>query len=284
MLFCFSTYHLDVVAADKCDYSSYAYLGLKCPFCSSLVYLHGSSKRVVKDDIKGDREIPVRAHFAHAKVNPKLENQKELDKTLSCEARSQTRQGQDLIEKLRIEAKGQRSIIYNKYLWNLFAESRKITKAHIDTITADFGDRYCRESTKSVRSAIKKDDKSLTRLMAEMTADSQKSSAIKALEIIVDAKTAAQQVLKQSKYLAECDRLHHIRISEEILDFLGTSSGNYALEKIVKSTLYFIKTTTGQSDQAIKEYTPSELVKMVAGMVIGTHWITVINARSTINC
>jgi hypothetical protein len=277
MFYCFSNYHLDIVAADKCNYDSYTYLGLKCPFCSSIVFLHGSSTRM-----SNGRETAVRAYFAHSKIDPKLESPEEIEIALSCEARSRTSQGQELIDRLRAEAKGQRYIIYNKYLWDLFSSSRKITKSQIDNITADFGDNWCRSTTKLVRTVLRKEQKILARLIPELTATSQQTNAIKAFELVMDTEVAKQQVHKQSQYFAECDSLHHVRVSQEILDLLSTASGNYALEKILKATLLFIKNTTSQSPQTIKNYSPSELARMLTGMIAGTHWVSVINNRTKI--
>jgi hypothetical protein len=278
MFYALSIYLLDIVAAADCDYRSYSYLGLSCPFCNSAVFLHGASSRT-----SNGKEIPVRAYFAHAVIDRQLENPKELAKSLSCEARSHSREGLDFVDRMRSEAKGQRLSIFCDFLWEMFADSRKISKEAINQITDDFGDRWCKENTKLVRSTIKKELSGLYRLIQETTAPHQQTTAAVAFELIMDAKEAKKQAQQQAVYFAECDRIHHIQICREIVEFLGMASGNYALEKILKSTLQFIATTTKQQPAAIKKgFKPSEFASMVVAMIAGTHWIEAIARRHSL--
>jgi hypothetical protein len=144
------------------------------------------------------------------------------------------------------------------------------------------GDRWCKTITKSVRSTIKKDLAALYQSMDEITVPRQQTAAAEAFELITNASEASKQAQKQAIYFSECDRLHHLQICREIVALLGTASGNYALERILKSTLHFIVAATGQEPVIIKEsYKIAEIALMVTAIISGTHWIEAISRKQS---
>jgi hypothetical protein len=264
MLTAKSMYLGDIVAAAECNYQSYDQLGLKCPFCGSAVFLRAGHTRNTKG-----QETLVGAYFAHF-ASGQNEN-------WDCEARSRTKAGLEQIEILKAQARGQRLGVYNDRLWELFTASRNVKKGNIAEITKEFGDRWCDDTAKLVRLALRENLDSHYRLIADMTALSKQDAAKQNLALIMSPQDAAAKVGEQAKYFSECDRRFHIQVCCEILEFLSTPSGSFALNRLFKATLQFILGATKQPTGVIKSYPASEYARMIAAMVAGTRWTMALN-------
>jgi hypothetical protein len=105
-----------------------------------------------------------------------------------------------------------------------------------------------------------------------MTTLSKQDAAKQNLAFIMSPQDAATKVGEQAKYFGECDRRFHVQVCCEILEFLSTPSGGFALNRLFKATLQFISGATKQPTGVIKSYPAPEYARMIAAMVAGTRW------------
>ncbi len=105
-----------------------------------------------------------------------------------------------------------------------------------------------------------------------MTALSKQDATKQNLVLIRSPQDATTKVREQAKYFGECDRRFHVQVCCEILEFLSTPSGGFALSRLFKATLQFISGVTKKPTGVIKSYPNSEYARMIAAMVAGTRW------------
>lgn len=85
-------------------YPDYFNKGLICPFCLEKVFFAKDFERVINDKI-----VKVSASFRHYKGDPS-----------SCELRSQSHEGKEILNLISNESKEQRKLLWEKYLWSMF--------------------------------------------------------------------------------------------------------------------------------------------------------------------
>jgi hypothetical protein len=258
---------VDIVSAPECDYQSYARLGLKCPFCDSAVFIRSASVRKIKGV-----EKPVGAYFAHFPSG--------YTDNWDCEARSQTKAGREEIERIKIEARGQRLKVYNAKLWQLIATDRNISRQFVAAVRKRTGSRWIDQWTKLVRREITQNlgDLYQTIDVAIGTLDKLTPALYANMLNKTDA-TAECQV--QLDYFSDCDLRLHRAICYEVIEFLATNSGGWALNKLVVvscSIMNMAVTTAGVSSALGAEQTTPYLSAMtITNFLVGTHWSEIID-------
>lgn len=268
----------DIVSAKECNYNSYAELGLKCPFCNSAVFLRTASHRVINSV-----EKPISAYFAHYPSGS--------DDNWDCEARAKTIGGDREIGQIKIEAKKQRLKIYNAKLWEILAVNIGISRQHMQIIRKQVGDRKIEKVTKAIQIEIAK---SLDKLCHEMDEMSQwiSSRDPRYLKMISKLEHDVQAVfLQNSEYLSQCNQRLHTAICREVLEFLGTNSGKWALSKLAALSIYTqvidLEKPKLNRSMRIDDLTNYQFALSTAYYLIRTHWakeISKLNNQIALKC
>jgi hypothetical protein len=255
----------EIIEPDECDYDSYAYLGLKCPFCNNAVFLVKPHTRKL-----AKKEALVPGHFSHFVGGG------------DCEAKSVTSKGRQDIEAVKQLARNQRLKIYNTRLWHLLKSDRNIDRTTLVAMRKKYGSKWLDRLARLVQAEIKANSVELKKRMTELLDPSQK-------EVVLDTLIASEdffgksintagsvsQIEDQAEYLAQCDLRIHRQISSEILDFLSTPSGTEALNRFLEISLAYLNGYTREhlSIEGIKEFSPSDFTGFVSGLVGGTQWL-----------
>lgn len=263
MLFCKSIYlGGEIIEPDECDYDSYAYLGLKCPFCDNAVFLVKPHTRNL-----ATKEVLIPGHFSHFVGGG------------DCEAKSATSQGRQGIEAVKQLARNQRLKIYNRRLWQLLRSDRNIDRTTLVAMRKKYGSKWLDRLVGLVQAEIKVNSIELKKRMIELLDPSQK-------DVVLDTLIASEnffgksmntaenidQIEDQAEYLAQCDLRIHRQICSEILDFLSTPSGTEPLNRFLEISLVYLDGYTREhlSIEGIKEFSPSAFTGFVSGLVGGT--------------
>ncbi|MGL4947086.1 MAG: hypothetical protein ACRC4X_05410 [Cetobacterium sp.] len=106
----------EIIDASVCNYNSYKELGLKCPYCQAAVFLRSNTEYVYND-----KTVKRSSCFSHFKRD---ENQ-----GLVCEARAQTKEGKEHIQRINLKNQNQRFELYNKYFAEILTCEQKNLKS-----------------------------------------------------------------------------------------------------------------------------------------------------------
>jgi hypothetical protein len=255
----------EIVAASECDYESYARLGLKCPFCDSAVFVRSSSFRKIKGV-----EKPIGAYFAHFPSG--------YTDNWDCEARSRSKAGREHIERIKILARGQRLKVYNSKLWQLISADRNIKQQRITSIRKVIGERWIDSFCKLVRREIFQnlEDLYVTIDLSIGWIDSMKPDFLTHAAGL-SAADSQREYEVQTQYFAECDRRMHRAICYEVIEFLGTNSGGWALNKLVTIAAEIQGMTQKITPAEVREGKPSTFALTIAAFLVGTHWVEIMD-------
>lgn len=193
-----------VIDAADCNYESAKNLGLKCPFCDSAVFLRSHSVRRIKgkDKIFG-------AYFSHYSCGN--------GESLECEKRSISKQGKEQIERIKIERRNQRLQLYNRFLWDMIADDIGFKPKHFAEVRKLFGDQWVENLTLKVRREWTGREQELFQMATDIL---QKYESMSGLE-----------------FLKGRNLIVHQAIINEVISFLLTNTGGYALIKVIKAGL-----------------------------------------------
>jgi hypothetical protein len=255
----------DIVAAQECDYGSYSRLGLKCPFCDSAVFIRSASVRKIKGV-----EKPIGAYFAHFPSG--------YTDNWDCEARSQSKAGREEIERIKIEARGQRLKIYNSHLWKLIATDRNISRQRIASTRKLMDGRWIDNWTKLVRRELSQSLEDLYQHI-DIAIDMVNKASVEDVQDIVSKDYALEQIAVQKAYFCDCDRRLHQSICYEVIEFLGTNSGGWALNRLVTIATELVGRSMGSNTAAaVKESSqPAQYAVMISHFLVGVHWAEIID-------
>jgi hypothetical protein len=222
MEFAFSTVlgGMPVYATD-CTYEDTIELLTTCPICSSAVHLRSAADQTYK---KSGKTIVSNPYFAHYKAGSADD--------YKCTARCKASSGQQLLQQRLAHCKGQRLKWYNDRLWEAAKADRKLrTQQLIEVIKIlEIG---------RIRSAAKMFRKSASRWRHANSLEIDRVLDISNLEkSLKEYKPSKEDYDQAIAYFRTVDRRLHADICKEILDFLATPSGGYALEKIIPATLW----------------------------------------------
>jgi hypothetical protein len=232
------------VAAIDCDYGSYAELGLQCPFCKEAVFL----KREHRRTFDGKTAL-VGAHFAHYHTG--------VDDT-GCVWRSKSLTAGDR-QTMMASAKNQRLELYNAVLWDLIRDDRHIADRTLKEVRDHLGERFFLSAAKDFRIQVGEREPLIRDFLADITSGS-------AVPAIAHLPEAERQLAEQTEYFRRCQTDFHVKICLEVLDFLATKTGGYALQKVLLVAAWMALT------QMHKKPDTQDLETLVAATIAGCHW------------
>lgn len=258
----------DIIYAADCDYDSCRDRGTICPYCSSAVHIRAKSERSIKG-----KKVLVDAYFAHYKAG---------SDTDWCEARAKSAQSKDDIERLKMVAKGQRLELFNNKLWEIHAGDRNIRPRKVKEIREAFGGQTVarmlpglRQCFRQNRDFLVEEGRNIVEHIITGGADMDKEFIAYMAPAICSEGDARAEIKKQREYYTKSDQKLHIEISIEVIDFLFTNSGGYALERFALLALEQIGGIL--KCRSLSElWTTKELNRLCCAVivctVVGTHW------------
>lgn len=253
----------DIVAASECDYSSYERLGLKCPFCDSAVFIRSASFRKIKGV-----EKPIGAYFAHFPSG--------YSENYDCEARSTSKAGRDRIEQIKVEARNQRLKTYNAKLWQLISTDRNIPRQRIAKIRKLMDGHWIDRFTKLVRREITANLEDLYKSI-DIAIESIDRMQPDSLSHVLSVKDSQIEYDTQRAYFCECDRRLHRAICYEVIEFLATNSGGWALNKLVTLASEMQGSGLKLLPAEVRDRPPYSFALQIAFFLTGTHWAEIID-------
>lgn len=262
----------DIVNAIDCNYESSAKLGLVCPFCQQAIFL-----RVGSTYDRQGQQIIMPAAFCHYKTDDPFAE--------DCELRSTRKDGEEYLEKLRIDSHGQRLDIYNKRLWDIVKKSLNVTS--LKQIKKEFGDRFIQTGFLLARQEL---NRSLD-FYIEQTRMFGSEEFIRKNREQLKKHVGAEVLdhilkfdLKRSKY----DLNLQYVIVQEVLEFLSTRTGGYAfrnlftLSLLEQCTNLFTVTFKRKAESnciklfsdSVKKYTSQSHLETICAMLLNVDWVT----------
>lgn len=254
-----------VVASDIESYDQPKQLGLICPFCNEAVFLRASGTRT-----KHGKAEFINAHFSHYKG----------DAISDCERRSRSIEGKAKIEALKAIARNQRLTLYNRYLWDMLMDGRGATSKVMNTLIVGNGKKRMKDESTAMR-RVWNGIKDVMYQAVEYTYEGMSSISIDDLTRLdsrYDSKAKAA-VIDQSIKLSKIDKIAHLAVCMEVVDYLGSFTASNLFEK-----LYIIcySTVCVQLDRRPKLTSQDDFEQMIlnfATAIARVDWIEQINKR-----
>jgi hypothetical protein len=260
MQFAFSTVlgGMPVYATD-CTYDDTIELLTTCPICSSAVHLRSAGERT---DRKTGKTIIVNPCFAHYKAG----NANDYE----CSARCKSTEGQQILQRQESIFRGQRLEWYNDRLWSVVAEHENITPQLITILIRRLGIGAIRQAARNWRKNYKYD-----RPMIMEAIQTYKDSSLQEFEM---SRYVPDDPRYQSikSYFYSVDKKLHADICLEIMDFMATSSGGYALEKFIPTSIRQMDKKNPELGEELIwrsfEASTQTMGIMLSRLVFLTHW------------
>jgi hypothetical protein len=257
----------EIIEPDECDYDSYAYLGLNCPFCRTAVFLVKPHSRNL-----GTKTALIPGHFSHFAGGGE------------CESKSTTAKGKQELERVASLAKNQRLKVYQRRLWLLIKNDRNVSRSDLAAIRKKFGDNWCRNMVKLIQLEIRANSDILQEKIIDLADPSQKKSAqallTESAKIFdnqeLDSQSSRDAIENQARYLADCDLRIHCKICGEILSFVGVESGSEALNRLLEIALQYLWAATSEqmSINEMKGFDSIIYTNWITGLISGTQWFS----------
>jgi hypothetical protein len=257
------------VYATDCTYEDTIELLTTCPICSSAVHLRSASERTYKESGKTIISNP---YFAHYKAGNTTDYE--------CTARCKSTEGQQVLQQRDNVFKGQRLEWYNSRLWSVVAEDRNFTPQVITPLIRALGISAIRQRAKNWRKNYKNNRARVIQTF--------KSASILYTDLEIElARYEPNNVNIQAakSYFCSVDKKLHTDICIEIMDFVATPSGGYALEKFIPASIMLMHgegERSGQESinqqiwQSLETDTKAEtelMGKLISSLVVSTHWV-----------
>jgi hypothetical protein len=249
--------------ATDCTYEDTIELLMTCPICSSAVHLRSASDRTYK---KSGITVVSNPYFAHYKAGNADD--------FNCSARCKSSSARQVLLDREAYFKGQRLEWYNDRLWLAAQADRRITPRILTGVIRMIGISSIRKRAKDFRANYKKARPVLVQNIFESALCSDTLERdLREFSPSDDDFSAALT------YFGGANKKLHTEIAMEILDFLGTSSGGYALEKIIPASmllLYEAGQRTGQTfinAELWARLDMDSIYSAVTSFVISTHWV-----------
>jgi hypothetical protein len=261
MQFAFSTVlgGMPVYATD-CTYEDTIELLTTCPICSSAVHLRSASERTYKESGKTVISNP---YFAHYKAG----NATDYD----CTARCKSTEGQQILRQREVIFKGQRLEWYNNRLWSVVAEHQNITPQPITILIRKIGIGAIRQTAKRWRKNYKHN-----RPMIIEVIQSYKDESLREVEMSKHITDDSNYPPARSCFYTVEPKLH-TDICMEIIDFIATPSGGYALEKFIPASVMLLgRGRSKLSEESIWrsfEANTQSMSTLLAFLIFSTHWV-----------
>ena len=262
-----------LIEATECDFDSSRELGLTCVCCSQAVFLRSGSVRQQKLRNGKVVEQIIAPYFAHYKTS----SWKDYD----CENRIYSQQGKEQLSQIEIEGKNQRLKLYNKHLWSMFKETKKIHKNHLQAIKKSAGKNFIESLSKAARQGWKKNQQEMSKLIQKKWDDFIDTSEEDYREIIKESSTAFGEKAKEKAislhkhFKHKCDIRLHLAITQEIADFMTTKTSAYFWLNLVTYVVGTWMITVRDFDRQTiqKECTVKMLLELAPGLIASTPWL-----------
>jgi hypothetical protein len=255
----------EIVSADDCDYQSYKFLGLICPYCSEAVFLRSGSIRETTLRNKKQSTQIVQPSFAHYKGSLT---------SMECENRATTKEGRERIKAIIIESRNQRLELFNKRLWDLIKSDRNIREKKISNIVKSFIDNrelqvlalQTRRYWAEILPRIYEIFDSMREVNDFTASHSLMGSPLKTAEDMAEEKAAFEG------YFGTVSKQFHYTVCTEVADFLTTHTSGHAFYWLTRAAIYQM-VCLGQKDSTRDPY---YICLSIASVIFGTHWLTII--------
>jgi hypothetical protein len=268
MQFAFSTVlgGMPVYATD-CTYDDTIELLTTCPICSSAVHLRSASERTYKESGKTIISNP---YFAHYKAG----NATDYD----CTARCKSTEGQQILQRQEDIFKGQRLEWYNNRLWSVVAEHLRITPQETTMLMRVLGIGTIRQRAKNWRKNYRNNRPRIIQVFQSYGILYEDLEVKLAMCEPSDVSCQATR-----SYIYSVDRKLHVDICMEIMDFIATPSGGYALEKFIPASIVEMhdqarrfgrESVNLETWQSLDLEAETEVMTAaICSLVLSTHWI-----------
>jgi hypothetical protein len=244
------------VYATGCTYEDTIRLLTTCPACSSAVHLRMHSHRTYQ---KSGKTVLVKPYFAHYKAGNAND--------MACEIRCKSAAARQVLADRVAQFKGQRLEWYNKRLFDVPRAQMNLTPKVMTEVVRALGATQIRLHAKEYRRSYPKFRDSLFQCI-----DDQLDSEL--TEIPCPEGITRKQAIKD---FIGASTVLHANICKEIMDFLATPSGGYALEKMIPAGFYLNNILRGSkgpfySKEQWAAVDPTSTSSLVCSMVLSVRW------------
>jgi hypothetical protein len=260
----------EIINASACDYKSTKLLGLVCPFCSQAVFFRSGSFYTRKD-----KQVISPDSFAHYHSDEPLAK--------DCELRSSRPEGEEYLQRLKIEAKNQRLSLFNERFWLIVKQSYGVTS--LREVDKAFKKNWLQAMSIQCRRELKKN---LGFYQTELEQLKRFSVAWQKDKLLSPAWTKEEAFQEYENY-SYVDKQINLVIAKEALEFLSTPTSGYAFLKILKLAILYLSSSmyasafrekaTSQSislfAKKIEALKCDDFLKAVAGTVFYTNWLSI---------
>lgn len=262
----------EVVDASICDYDSSKKLGLICPFCQESLYLRSGA--TYQRDNKKIITPPAFCHYQAEKTTAE-----------DCELRSERKDGQDYLQKLRIEARNQRLEIFNERFWEIVVATFNVnTKILKKQCLAVFETKWIDRQVSLIRQELREKP---VFYKQELIAFTERHSALKDAPIEKGLKggyTPTELIEEHRKYSTYDAQLQQL-IGQEAISWLSTKTAGYAMKKLLTLSCWFWSADICR--RRFKSKPPSNAIqhfsKQIEALDARSHAHMILNIISSVN-
>ena len=263
----------EIIDASLCDYHSSQKLGLICPFCSQAVFL-----RVGSCYERQGKKIVSPESFCHYHNDD--------PSALECELRAKRKDGEEYIEKLRIESRNQRLKLFSARMTDILKQSWPANYPHIKQLNKIYGQRWLEHKMIECRKEIS-DNISFYRTEIEQLHNKIKSIDFNNLDILTI--WTSEEIKQQNEAMNFIDHQIHLTICTEVLEFLATKTGGYAFLKFLSLGIITLSLTGGSllfkrqvglefvqlMAQTVKQYDTQKFLRAICLIIVATNWLNI---------
>lgn len=269
------------ITAEQSNYDTCRVYGLVCPACHSAVFFRASAKRLntLRNGVKRWQYVnPCFVHY-HTGIED-----------VDCELRSPHSFSEEVMRLAEIEAHNQRLKLYNKHLISMFRDDHDVSpslfkqKGWRSVFTKTCLERIAQKIRHIVQTDPKvKENLLYKELLLDYTTcpESQHGELLGKIENYFNSDLQPHNIAKFSNmwmdYLQRHDLELHHKIAVEILEFLLTKSGGYALVFFIEFGAFFGCSKLNLSPQGFRIVAEPELY-LYSGLIwlYRTRWLDVI--------
>ena len=209
-----------IVDAEQCDYESSRKLGLHCPFCNEALFLKIGHTRKMPDG-SFQKVSPCFSHYPGFGID--------------CELRAKRPEGEAYIEKLEIESRNQRLILFNKHFIDTvrFRLNLKDENPKIKAIRKILGKQF----TKPFADLFLKQEITLERIKNEASQNVKRlRTTTKYVQVPQDIK---QELVETVKEVGSYINSKNMSIAQEIALWLQSKSATWSLDRLILFAFIF---------------------------------------------
>lgn len=281
-----------VIMATEANYSTAKELGCKCPLCSEAVFLRAGTIRtnhLRNGKLKDQIVDPAFCHYKGSEMS-------------DCENRIHNQEGKNKLEQFKVKSHNQRLNLYNRHLWEMYAQENNLKKLHFRYIKKLLGRDKIDFLAVKARRYFATLGSDVYRFVEDAFCNivAVKPKKLKQLkkdykDIKVPEEATIQKKLLLQQKLVELEHMQklHLAICCEILEFLGTRTSGYFWRNIVPHIVMASMTTRMQmgkfasleNDWVIKHaefiflHETDLIQNLIITWIVSTYWIKQINQK-----